>query len=71
VRLGSGRRERRLDHLEDLRMARGRVHSFRMGIDADELPEPARTSRALAQIEQDLSRLITKLEKAWGGGSRW
>ncbi len=51
-------------------MARGRVHSFRMGIGDDELPEPARTARALAQIEQDLSRLITKLEKAWGSGSR-
>jgi len=70
VRFGSDRREKRLDHLEDLRMARGRVHAFRLGISENELPEPSRTSRSLAQIEQDLARLITKLEKAWGTGSR-
>ena len=51
-------------------MARGRVHAFRHGVSEDELPEPSRTARSLAQIEQDLSRLISKLEKAWGTGSR-
>ena len=70
MRFGSDRREKRLDLLEDLRMARGRVHAFRHGVSEDELPEPSRTARSLAQIEQDLSRLISKLEKAWGAGSR-
>ena len=65
MRLRSGRAERRLDHLEDLRLAMGRVHSFRMGVSQDELPEPSRTARSLAQIEQDIARLIAKLEKAW------